>query len=428
MNFKNKLILIISSIIFIFGGFAVLFTYFQSSQVMKDVIINNLNENAYLASSQIAESINRSKILANIVARQIENEYGSDVNNFISEKDNILKLLETNNFNNNYSAIYIMNLEGDTIISTDPAFIGENYSFRPYFSEAILGKSYLYMAVGVTSKKPGYYFSEPIKDKDGFVKGVLAMKARPEIINKFAITPRYKDSVSMFTDKDGIILYSSNVDLIFRTLSELSRVDVSRLKAEKRFEGIIFDPLKYSQAAKIIRYYEGVESYEFNNPINNKDEIITVSKVSDADYYLIYKNDSDTVFFQADYLSGIMALMVLLSAILANLIIIFNINFFILDPLDDLNEGIDIINNGDLNYRFIENKQSGLNNFVNKINHLLDSLQININDIKKREDLKTKEVDRFNKFMAGRELKMIELKKELDSLTKVENKNNKNEN
>ena len=50
---------------------------------------------------------------------------------------------------------YLMNHEGNAIASSNrnesDSFVGENYSFRPYFQQAMKGFSALYMALGITS-------------------------------------------------------------------------------------------------------------------------------------------------------------------------------------------------------------------------------------------------------------------------------------
>ena len=64
------------------------------------------------------------------------------------------------------SVCYLMNQDGTTLASSNrsaPAsFVGKNYGFRPYFRRAIRGAPAVYMALGVTSKKRGVYFSHPV--------------------------------------------------------------------------------------------------------------------------------------------------------------------------------------------------------------------------------------------------------------------------
>ena len=74
------------------------------------------------------------------------------------------------------SALYVMDREGNVVVSSESAFLGENYSFRPYFKEAINGRESVYLARGVTSHKIGIYFARPLFDKNLNIKYVIVMK------------------------------------------------------------------------------------------------------------------------------------------------------------------------------------------------------------------------------------------------------------
>ena len=68
------------------------------------------------------------------------------------------------------SDIYIMTLDGETIAASNydgPAsFIGQNFSYRPYFQDAAKGQQSRFFALGTTSHKRGYYFASPILFND----------------------------------------------------------------------------------------------------------------------------------------------------------------------------------------------------------------------------------------------------------------------
>ncbi|MEI8183884.1 MAG: cache domain-containing protein, partial [Desulfomonile sp.] len=70
-----------------------------------------------------------------------------------------------------YDIGYLMDSSGKTIASSNrnqtDSFVGHNYSFRPYFIEAIQGRPSTYLAVGVTSGIRGIYFSQPVYGADG---------------------------------------------------------------------------------------------------------------------------------------------------------------------------------------------------------------------------------------------------------------------
>jgi two-component system C4-dicarboxylate transport sensor histidine kinase DctB len=83
------------------------------------------------------------------------------------------------------SDVYVLNREGDVIASSnwqlDYSYIGNNFAFRPYFSQALAGNKIAYFALGLRSKERGIYFSEPIY-RDGQVIGVVTLKVN---VSKF---------------------------------------------------------------------------------------------------------------------------------------------------------------------------------------------------------------------------------------------------
>jgi len=87
------------------------------------------------------------------------------------------------------SVCYLMDRTGKTIASSNrqapDTFVGKNYGFRPYFVQSINGLPAVHMALGVTSKKRGIYYSYPVYG-DGSERplGVAVIKAFIEPIEK----------------------------------------------------------------------------------------------------------------------------------------------------------------------------------------------------------------------------------------------------
>ncbi|MGB0733634.1 MAG: cache domain-containing protein, partial [Pontibacterium sp.] len=131
--------------------------------------------------------------------------------------------------------VYVMDATGTTLAASnwrqEQSFVGKNYSFRPYYQDAIQGRNGRYFALGSVSKKRGYYFSYPIK-VNGEVKGVTVVK-----IDLNDIEEEWSDSDQhiIVTDEDGVVFISTRKDWKFRTLFKMSRKDMSRIIASKRY-------------------------------------------------------------------------------------------------------------------------------------------------------------------------------------------------
>lgn len=132
---------------------------------------------------------------------------------------------------------YLMDLDGDTVASSnrnDPdSFIGENFSFRPYWKEAVEGTPVTYMALGVTSGRRGVFYSHPVRDEDGLINGVAVIKASIEGIEK-----RFKqafEGIAMLADPRGIIFISNRPEWLFHSLWKLTPDSISEIAASMQF-------------------------------------------------------------------------------------------------------------------------------------------------------------------------------------------------
>lgn len=117
---------------------------------------------------------------------------------------------------------YLLDEFGNTIASSnwnlDRSFIGRNYAWRPYFSNAIQGKPSQYFALGSSSKQRGYYFSYPVTYAAEII-GVIVIK-----MDLTAIESNWQNKTNTFvaTDDNNVIFMSSNDDWLFKSLTTLS--------------------------------------------------------------------------------------------------------------------------------------------------------------------------------------------------------------
>jgi len=133
---------------------------------------------------------------------------------------------------------YLMDHEGNTIASSnrdDPdSFVGENFGFRPYWRQAIQGNPATYMALGITSKKRGVYYSHPVYGDGGdSPKGVAVIKASIEPIEeKFSQT---YEGIVLLTDPHGIIFISNRANWLFHSLWKLSPDELAGVVSSLQF-------------------------------------------------------------------------------------------------------------------------------------------------------------------------------------------------
>ena len=118
--------------------------------------------------------------------------------------------------------MYLLDTHGDTLATSNwdqsDSFIGRNFAFRPYFSEAMEGKLGRFFGLGTTSGKRGYYFAAPIRDGDKKL-GVLVVKVDLDHTEQlWGNTPEQL----LTTDSNGVVILTSRPEWRFRATRELS--------------------------------------------------------------------------------------------------------------------------------------------------------------------------------------------------------------
>lgn len=161
-----------------------------------------------------------------------------------NEIDFLNQYLEKINRISHASDTYLMNSEGLTIAASnwqEPApFVGQNFSYRPYFQQAMQGRLGKYFALGNTSSVRGYYFAYPVRHKEKIL-GVLSIK-----INIDTVEHNWgrEEQTFLVTDPDGVIFLSTNQNWRFRTLAPLTESAHQRITDSRRYPNASLTALK----------------------------------------------------------------------------------------------------------------------------------------------------------------------------------------
>jgi PAS domain S-box-containing protein len=153
-------------------------------------------------------------------------------------------LAETNAVLDNFrddlevSVCYLMDHSGNTIASSNRdepnSFVGKNYGFRPYFIQAMQGKQSVYMALGVTSKARGIYYSYPVYGRGKETPlGVAVIKASVDPIEK-NLRKSFRGIV-LLTDPHGVVFVSTRGDWLYHVLWKASLETISKITKTRQF-------------------------------------------------------------------------------------------------------------------------------------------------------------------------------------------------
>lgn len=133
------------------------------------------------------------------------------------------------------SAVYLMNDKGLTLAASNwrqpVSFVGQDYSFRPYFQDATGGRLGRFYGIGATSGEAGYFLAAALRGPGGKY-GVVAVKVALE---SFEEAMTQSGETVFVADREGVILLSSVPAWKYRVLDPLSPQTRQRLEKTKQY-------------------------------------------------------------------------------------------------------------------------------------------------------------------------------------------------
>ena len=214
---------------------------------------------------------------ANPSLRQAANRYLKEINGLLESSD-----------------IYVMTMDGNTIAASNfdgPAsFVGENFSYRPYFYEAAAGKRARFYALGTTSATRGYYFSSPIR-VEGVVRGVIAFKVDIEGIETSWQGGEYKILVH---DPEGIIFMTGNPEWLYASVLPLTTERLERTAASRRYSDAVLRELPIRLAE-----FDGHRLMTVCQIDGSREYLVLQHYMPDADWTVKVLFDTGTIHAQA---------------------------------------------------------------------------------------------------------------------------------
>ncbi len=126
--------------------------------------------------------------------------------------------------------IFLLDSEGTTVAAsnwrTNQDLTGHNFSFRPYYKDAKEGRSGGYYAVGLRTKRPGFFISYPVLEM-GRLLGIVVVK-----VNLETLQTSWKEGGEsvIVSDAFGVLFLSSNTEWKYKSLRPLPENTAQRLR------------------------------------------------------------------------------------------------------------------------------------------------------------------------------------------------------
>jgi two-component system C4-dicarboxylate transport sensor histidine kinase DctB len=184
----------------------------------------------------------------------------------------------------NSSDIYVLLTDGETIASSNYdaplSFVGQNFSYRPYYQDAVQGRPGRFFALGTTSLKRGYYFSAPIWVGNE-IRGVVVFKVHIEPIEASWKGGEYEIIV---TDPEGIIFMAGRSEWLYSGILPLTRERLARTEASRRYANAALRDLpvrygRFQNAHRLMNISTGGTSREYlvlDEPMTNAGWTVSV--------------------------------------------------------------------------------------------------------------------------------------------------------
>lgn len=162
------------------------------------------------------------------------------------------------------SLCYLLKPNGDVLIDnrgpTEKTLEGNNYSFRPYFKDALHFGASIYAALGTVTNKRGIYFSKRIENEHSEILGVgvikIPMEGLEQVMNSVP-------GNAVLIDPDGVIFSSTQNVWLLHTLWSIDSKLMSHKVESKQFG---LEPLKslnfsYDLGQKSLVNEDGTDRY-----------------------------------------------------------------------------------------------------------------------------------------------------------------------
>ena len=153
-----------------------------------------------------------------------------------------------------HEAVYILDLKGRCIASSNPLLLKQNYAFRSYFIQVIEGNSTpVDILFGSETQDTGLYTAEAVRSPENKLLGVAVLKVNRQDVESLINKVEANSPVdTLLVDRYGIIVSHSNPKFLYRSLAPLTKKTQEKIVAQKRYGSRSIDDLGLSKLADLM--------------------------------------------------------------------------------------------------------------------------------------------------------------------------------
>jgi PAS domain S-box-containing protein len=122
--------------------------------------------------------------------------------------------------------VYLADEQGICIVSTSPNMVGRDYkATREYMRRALGGENNISdLAIGITTREPGIFFSGPVRDQNNRVAGAVVLKLRGKVIDRVSheVSRQTEQGFAVVIDANGVIISHPDPKGLYHSVGTLS--------------------------------------------------------------------------------------------------------------------------------------------------------------------------------------------------------------
>jgi two-component system C4-dicarboxylate transport sensor histidine kinase DctB len=227
-----------------------------------------------LYAANVQGTLERYQVLPALLARN------QAITRLLLDPDNPALVEETNrtleeiNARTGAADTYLMAASGLTLAASnwqsERPFVGGNFSYRPYFQEAMRGQLGRYHALGTTSNKRGYYFASPVREGERIIGAVVVKVDVRRLESAWGRSPQEEVLV---VDSNGVIFITSNADWLYNATRPLSDDDLARIRNTRQYSDATVEPFPFLSRESFDTY--ALVSIQIRNPDRSADATST---------------------------------------------------------------------------------------------------------------------------------------------------------
>ena len=243
-------------------------THFVAMQYQEKIVAQQLHEAANKANLQIDSELEKFKQIPDLLShdQRLLSYFDDNAQASKITTMQLNKLLFDWSNQSQADTIYIHDQSGTVVASSNyqktRTFVGENFSFRPYFASAIKGDKTHYVALGARSNVRGYFLSLPLYIADNIV-GVITVKVSLENLENILTSDEFEIVV---LDSNQVVFLSSQHDWLYQSLLPLTQTQQQEIARNRQ----------YGQSQiSIIDAFQASSVTSSNPPTSNQTQLMT---------------------------------------------------------------------------------------------------------------------------------------------------------